>query len=410
MDRNTITGMGWTRLTWLQVGSALCLPLLGVAYEVAAKFGVGIALAAILAGNFLLFCLGHLAAHMSIKHRLPTTEQSERLVGTTGKQIFSLVLTAVATGWFAIQLQYVSTQILLIGGWDWKIGVQLIAVGLATFMVTANYWGIEGIARWAEKTTPLLIAALLIMLVHLCWNGKAPDAMPVVWSWSALALSQILALNIAYTIDLPTFLRFSTTRSDAVKTNFITILVVFSLVEAAGVLVYWCCPAPSILKAFSSVPGAFWASLLTFYLIFQIWATNHMNLYSAQTSLRVCFPKLNEKQAWAATALFSIALCGLPLLDQLMDVLMVLGVLVAGIGGIIYCEYALISWKPGLERANIPASTSVALGFSYLAGWWQLSEAAIFDAFVASWISYMSMRGFLQLVGVSRERRMDYAG
>ncbi len=409
MEANQLQRMGWGRLTWLQVGSALCLPLLYVAYDAAEKFGVGAALAGILVGNFLLFCLGHLSADMSIKHRLPTTEQSERLVGSLGKQMFSLVMMVISTGWFAIQLQYVAKQVLLLSGGNWVVGVEVIAIGLSILMVIANYWGIDGIAHWAEKTTPLLIAALGILLVRLCWDGAAPTSKPVNWNWSALALSQVLAINIAYTIDLPTFLRFSKARSDAVTTNWITILVVFSLVEAAGVLAYWCCPAADILNAFSSLPGTGWKSLLSFYLVFQIWAVNHMNLFSAQTSLKVCFSKVNEKQAWAITALLATALCGLPLLDQLEKVLTILGVLVAGIGGIIYCEYAMISWKPKLKRGNIPVSAGIALCASYTAGWLNLSEAPVFDAFVASWMMYMLVRGCLELIGASSERRLDYA-
>ncbi len=409
MNADQIQLMGWRRLTWLQVGSALCLPILSVAYEAAQAYGVGAALIAIVLGNFLLFCLGHLAASISVKHRVPTTQQSERLVGTLGKQMFSLVMAATALGWFAIQLQYVAQQVLLLGGWQWGPGVQVIAAGLAVAMVMANYWGIEGIARWAEKTTPILIAALAVLVVRLCWQGSAQAGEAINWSWSAFSLSQVLALNIAYTIDLPTFLRFSKTRTDAVTTNWITILVVFSLVEAVGALSYWCYPATSLLVAFSNLPGSFWMALLSFYLVFQIWAVNHMNLFSAQTSLRVCFPKLTERQAWAISALFATALCGIPLLDRLESVLTTLGILVAGVGAIIYCEYVLISWKPNLRRAYIPASAAIALAASYLAGLANWGGVPVLEAFIASWVVYAVTRACLEFIGAYRERRLDYA-
>ncbi len=398
--------MGWGRLTWLLMGTALCLPSLGIGYEIAKKYGMGAALFGITLGNFLLFCLAYLGAIMSIEYRIPTSEQTERLVGPIGKRLFALVMMVVGLGWFAIQLQFVAKQLVLLAGWE--SGASMIAFALAMLMVVANYWGIEGITKWAEKTSPMVIAAMLLLLARLCWGDKPTQEASFDWSWNAMPLSLVLAGHIAYAIDQPTSLRFCKSRYDAVMTTWISFLLVISVVQVMGAMAFWYYPCESILVAFSNLSGTFWVSLLIFYLVFQIWAINHCNLFSAQVNLKVCFPILKEKTVWAISAFCAVLLSAAPLLENLEHVLAFMGVLVAGMGGILYCEYALSSWRPRLNRSSIAFSSVVALFASYAAGWYAWSGVAVLDAFVVACTLYVLLRGCCEFMGGAHERSLDY--
>src|ERR1700722_3806733 len=102
---STIEKQNWRQLASVQVGGAICLPLLLVGYELAKQGHPLNMLFSILWGNLLLFALALIAGCMSTKRNLTTVEHASFYFGPKGITFFALTLASSMLGWFAIQTQ-----------------------------------------------------------------------------------------------------------------------------------------------------------------------------------------------------------------------------------------------------------------------------------------------------------------
>src|SRR5262245_51082545 len=105
------TKQGWMELSSIQLGGAICLPVILIGHELARQAGLYGAILAILLGNALLFGLSLLSSWMSSDCNKTTAEHAEYYFGTVGKYFFGLVIMASMAAWFAIQTQVVSCDL-----------------------------------------------------------------------------------------------------------------------------------------------------------------------------------------------------------------------------------------------------------------------------------------------------------
>lgn len=95
----------WKQLASVQVGGAICLPLLLVGYELAKGGNLKNQLFSVFIGNALLFTFALVAGFMSANRKLTTVEHASIYFGEKAKKFFALTMSFSMLGWFAIQTQ-----------------------------------------------------------------------------------------------------------------------------------------------------------------------------------------------------------------------------------------------------------------------------------------------------------------
>ena len=91
-------------LVSIEVGGAICLPIIMVGHKLVSAIGFTGSIAAIVLGNVILFCLALVAAKMSLERRKNTPENARDYLGPTGVQVLAVVLFIAKCCWFALQL------------------------------------------------------------------------------------------------------------------------------------------------------------------------------------------------------------------------------------------------------------------------------------------------------------------
>lgn len=95
----------WRQLSIIQIGGAICLPVMMVGQILAQMYGLTSALLVILIGNLLLFAMASVTSFAGAKEKKSTAEFAIDLFGHRGKGFFSGAMVISVVGWFAIQLQ-----------------------------------------------------------------------------------------------------------------------------------------------------------------------------------------------------------------------------------------------------------------------------------------------------------------
>ena len=82
----------WFELASLEIGGAICLPVIMVGHAVAKQYGMSSALAAILIGNGLLLILALISVHLSAISKKRTAENAVIYFGEMGGKGFASAL------------------------------------------------------------------------------------------------------------------------------------------------------------------------------------------------------------------------------------------------------------------------------------------------------------------------------
>src|SRR5690349_1992765 len=99
-----MTVLNWKQLTSIEVGGAICLPVIMVGHKLCATYGWQAALLGIIVGNLILLSMACITVFMSAQHRASTPENAKKYFGEQGTKLFALLLLIAKTSWFAIQL------------------------------------------------------------------------------------------------------------------------------------------------------------------------------------------------------------------------------------------------------------------------------------------------------------------
>src|SRR5262245_41546584 len=99
-----MTTLTWKQLASIEVGGAICLPVIMVGHKLCSTYGWKSAFLGIVIGNLILFAMASLTVFMSVRHRDSTPENAKRYFGQQGVKLFSILLMSAKLAWFAVQL------------------------------------------------------------------------------------------------------------------------------------------------------------------------------------------------------------------------------------------------------------------------------------------------------------------
>ena len=371
----------WIALTAVQVGGAICLPVLLIGFEISRQFGLRAAIISILIGNALLFALAMIGAKMSADSDRTTVEHAGMHLGQTAKKLFAVIITLSMCVWFAIQAQMMAQDVL-----HMLPVLPFVTESTVAFMITAiiiycAMSGIKSIEKLATIAVPLLVATMIAAVYQGAGNVPAQVDTPSLLTSGGLSL--VLATSIAAVIDLPTFFRHALNKKESYKAAAATFLIGIPLVEFMGALLSHTTQASSLIDALYCFEGSIWKIWILLFILLAGWTTNNANAYSASMSIKALFSRLSDRTAIGCIGIIAAVLSFCNIIGRLELFLASMGILIASMGGVMIVR-SLIHIPTKKIYNQIAFVCGIVVGFSCLLLKGCITDIPIIDAFTVS--------------------------
>lgn len=367
--------LSWKELSSLEIGGAICLPVILVGQVIGSKYGILSALIAIIVGNFFLFCIALATVRMSVTNRLATPDNAKLYFGPIGAKAFACCLLTAKTSWYAIQLglMVVAAEALL-GPNPWLHAV--LGIGI---MATAIF-GLRVLSLFSTLSLPLLIGTMVYAAYIV--TGEKPVthifSSPIRFEGISIAISAA----ITAVIDMPTYFMHAKSRKDGHIAAVFLFLVALPLIEGLGVYLASQNPGGNILESMQVEGVPLWNVWVALFLLLAGWTTDNMNLYSAKTCLKSLLPSLPDKAALILLGSLGALLSSLGFLEHFTQVLQFIGVLIGSMGAIVLTSYVL---DAGDDQRKIFAwAIGGIVGILALFYGSHITGVAVVDAFLAA--------------------------
>ena len=394
-----IETQNWMELSSIQMGGAICLPVLLIGYEIAKTSSLASGLLAIFLGNALLFLLALVSGYMAIENKKTTGENAEIYLGKRGSVFFALIVSLSMIIWFAIQTQVMAEDLTRVC--KCYIGIHIskneMAFFLASCMVFVSFFGLRLVTLFAHTTLPLMVVTLLLAGAKCAFFGNATRVEMTSTNDGMFFphFSLVLASSILCVVDLPTFFRHAKTKKDASFAACAIFLVGIPLVECVGVFLGTYSNASSLVEAFVAIDHPLFHMWVMVFVLLAGWTTNNTNLFSAYSNVQTVF-KLSQTKAHRIVGLLAVGAVFVPIVDNLGFVLDAMGILIACLGGCVMMHFFLnrVVCKKEISerRSQVSILTGALIGFYTLLTGGIFTQIAIVDALFASALCTLIVR------------------
>ena len=373
--------LNWRQLASLEVGGAICLPVIMVGHALCMKYGLHSALLGIIAGNVVLLLLGFISAHISVRKRKSTPENARDYFGMRGVKLFAAVLLLCKLCWFALQLRVMSQSFLEMVGGSSPTKMILCNVVFGALIIGLARYGLKALSFLSSASIPLMIATLAMATFGV--SNHAGSQSVIAGPITVEAVSVAIAAAITAVIDMPTYFRLARSKKDA----YIAVLLLFGLalplIEGVGLFLAFRNPQETIVATFLG-GNVLWNIWVTLFFILAAWTTNNTNLYSATVCADALKGGIAEPKRVLLLGVVAMALSMAPFLASFTTVLQIMGIGVGAMGGVLLmlglrCDR--------LKKNTIPIlcwGIGATLGFLSLAGVFSLTSVALLDSFLGS--------------------------
>ncbi len=369
----------WKQLTAIEVGGAICLPVIMVGHKLCSTYGLPSALLGIFLGNMILFFMAYVTALMSFEHKTSTPENARKYFGDQGAKLFALFLLIAKTSWFAIQLNLMVLSLQEIFQIDASIGLTII---LGSCILIIALKGLEALSRLTAYCMPLLVITMLTAI--LLADRDRPMIGTAFLTYGSISIAMGAAITAV--IDMPTYFRHAYSKKDGIIAVALLFLVAIPLIEGVGVYLAYCNPNSSVSATLMKADLFYWNVWVMLFMLLAGWTTNNTNLYSAAICLKTILPhQLTEKSRLVFVASLGVILALAHVLEHLSLFLQILGICIGGMGAVILANY--------LSRANSPTVFNLSvwgigmlMGFGNLFDKVSITSIAVLDAFLIATI------------------------
>jgi cytosine permease len=379
--------LSFSDLVNIEVGGAICLPILMVGHKLVQAIGFAGSLGAVLLGNLVLFCLAVVAAKMSIARRKKTPENARDYLGGAGVKVLAGVLFTAKCCWFALQLNLMSlTFIQLLDPYLSSAHFYSVNIICGILIMAITMIGIEGVSRFSSLCLPFMICTLVYSLIGA--DSSAIQLQPIVFSTEALAI--VIGAPITAVIDMPTYFSQSRSGKDSIRAVCAMFLVALPVIEGVGVYLASCSPSDNFLAVFTQGNGALWNLWISLFILLAAWTTNTTNLYSATVCLDSLVKNKSHYIRCIITTAIAVGISLLNILEHFSLFLNVLVVVVGSLGAVILSAYCLQGdvTSARTQKGNLLGGIAgIAIGLSSVFHMFSLSGVAIVDAFCFSFLA-----------------------
>jgi len=379
----------WRQLTSIQVGGAICLPVIMIGQTLSQNYGFASAMIAILIGNILLLVLGVVSANMSHAKQKTTVENAVEYFGQRGVSLFACAMIVTMVCWFGIQLNLMSISLIDLLPFATPAPELTIAVNIVigSLISVVALYGIRSLNILSNLSMPVLVGTLGYALFL-----KDGDAARITDPMSLGGISLVIAAAIGVIIDLPTYFRHARTKKDGIVSIILIFGVALPVIEFVGVYLATFSSEGTVLEVLKTKDGYLWNMWVALFLVLAGWTTNNTNLYSGVMSLEYLLPKTSHTQRTLLFGAMATALSCLDLLNHLELMLDLLGVMLCSIGAVILTRY-LITQILGREPSDKEYKRHFSawafgtlLGIGSIMGWVSLTTIAVIDAYIGAMI------------------------
>lgn len=362
--------LNWRQLVSIEVGGAICLPVILVGHKLFQTYGLASALVAVAVGNLLLFGMALLFAEMSFRNKLSTTDNATHYFGPLGVQLFALTLMIAKCSWFAIQLEMMAE---VVGG---SLGMKL-ALGGGIILIAI--FGLKALTLFSSLSMPILIGTM----GYAFYGSLEKEGAFIPETLSYEGISVAVAAAITAVVDMPTYFSSSRSIRDSRWAVVLFILVAVPLIEGLGI--YLSYKNPGLILSETSL----W---FTLFFLLAGWTTNNTNLYSSATCLGTLLPKIPMGWRQVAMGSVGILLCVLDIPKHFVLVLQLLGAGVVSMGMVILISYLV---PIDTKRWNLlPWIAGTTVGVLSALKWITISTLPLIDAALVACVFTCVMRSY----------------
>lgn len=382
MNTTSITRLSWWQMTSVQIGGAICIPVLMVGEQLGRTYGFAYAAAAIGIGNALLFVIGMITANLSFETKANTVENARSFFGQAGTYLLAINMIIALTGWFAIQLNLISfsfvRSVALLFGYS-ITHIALINIVLGCAIIAVALYGIKALIKLSDITMPLLVGTLLYALYSAYVSGVQPNAV-VLTSLSGISI--VIATAIMAVIDIPTYYRFAKSKTDSFISIGLLFLFVLPILELIGVYIALHSGGSNIVDVLTGGNSIVWQLWVLFFLLFAGWTTNNANIYSATVALKTLLPKFSYATRVICIGVIGIIASCFDVLNSFESVLNLMGIAVSAIGAVIVTSYsvALLQKKNVQSKNVLHVCNMIACIIGSIAGLLSFCELVVISA------------------------------
>lgn len=332
----------WWTLSVIQIGCVICLPTIIVGQTLGQNYGFLPAMLAILFGNALLLILGLFTVKMCHANRKTTMENAAEYFGERGAKFFALAMIVSLVCWFGIQLDMMSLGVLDLlsireNREQWQL---FLNIGLGALMTVCILYGIRSISILANFSMPFL----LFTLGYAFYSVEPKNIISEPASFSFQGTSLVIALSIAFVVDLPTYYRFAKTSKDGLISISMIFVLILPILQMIGVYLTLGNADGNILEILKRENQTLWNIWVAIFLILAGWTTNNLNLYSSAVCLQTIMKKLSEKQALLYIGIAGTFFACFDLLKHFEFTLDLIGIFIAGMGSVVITRYLFLEY------------------------------------------------------------------
>lgn len=410
-DAETVSG--W-QVGIVLIGIAITLPLLYSAGELVRGIGLSRGIIAAVAGAMILSLMSVPAAIVGARTRLSSYMIIEHTFGYAGAKFVNFCFGIFLLGWYAVTAELFGRTLFLAAGelTSLTFTEAFYTIVSSILVIVTTVYGFKAIDRLALIAVPFLLLALVAVVVISLERTSFGDLLQVDADGldMATAISAVVGAAIVGVVLTPDLSRYTRTTFDCVVASFVG--------QGGGMICAYVLGMIPVLVWDELEPMNYmfligYGGLALGVLVFATWTTNTVNLYSTALAARASIPYGRYRLVVVLSGIVGTFAALIGIADNLIDFLVVLGLLVPPIAGVYLCDFFLLGrtdFSPDrlAGRPAIRVNAVVAgIGSGVIATWMYYSDLSLtslapLDSLVISIAAYLALEKTSGMFGKTR--------
>lgn len=371
--------LSFITLTTIQAGIYICISAIMAGYTLFTSVGFQGSIIGIIIGSIVLWLLGLVFARLAVIKRKVLIELVADYFGKSCSQICGVALCISLIGWFAIQLELMSTSINFIYPF---IPIWLSNVLLGSLIVYNVAQGMKSIGKFADFTVPFL----LLMIIYITFQVYNPAQELPTSLVTFKGIFLIIAFSIVGIIDAPTYFCASKSQKDAYIATTIVYLIILPFMAIAGIVIALFTNTDDFIKAIMILGGEKWQISVMLFIVLAGWTTNNGNLYSASIAANAIIKSSHIKRTWVLGSIGVLLSC-IGVIANFYETLDAMNIIATSLGAAIINKFLLnkLNYIP-LNNTDQKVYLSI-IAFSIIVGfishlkWLHLTDFSFMNSF-----------------------------
>lgn len=359
-------------LVWSGFGIAyICAVIGGLIQQ---GLGTGDAILAIVLGNFILFLYSAAIGYANGKWGLNFPLTVKAVFGESGAVLPILIMAVLVTGWYAFQAWLTADILRVALGIESGLAIGILAAIIAILMGLPVIFGIKWMANLMKVALPLMIVFATYYLFAKvipagsslfsgAGTGKISFMTGVGMAWSTFVVSGTMTGDIV---------RYAKSGKQAVWITGVAFLFSNAPFMVLGALISAAINDPGVTYFLQPGLGLGLVALVGIAILSN-WSTCDACLYNATMGYSNAVPGLNWRNAAIVGTIIGVIAAGTGLIGNIVNWLILLGLIVPPIGGAIIADYYVVRGERGfgvVRNAKFNWAAMIAVVAGILVGYY----------------------------------------